>query len=104
MEVKYYHRDIERFLNSLDKTTRARVDRSIQLLSQRTYQLMMPDSKRLEKDLYELRIRSLESIRIFYTFFESQIILLYAIHKKSQELKLKDLSTARQRLNFLHFQ
>lgn len=64
----------------------------------------MPDSKRLEKDLYELRIRSIESIRIFYTFFENQIILLYAIHKKSQELKYKDLSTARQRLNFLHLQ
>ena len=103
MEVKYYHRDIERFLNSLDKTTRARVDRSIQLLSQRTYQLMMPDSKRLEKDLYELRIRSIENIRIFYTFFDGQIILLYAIHKKSHELKHKDLFTARQRLNFLRF-
>lgn len=101
MEVKYYHRDIEDFLESLDKVTRARVDRTTRLLSEKAHQLTMPDSKKLEKNLYELRVRSIRGIRIFYTFYQNQIVLLRAINKKSQKLSQKDLSTARKRLSFL---
>lgn len=102
MEVKYHHRDVEHFLGSLENVTRSAVTRTIQLLVEKTYRLTMPDSKRIEKNLYELRINSLQNVRIFYTFYEQQIVLLYAIYKKSQKLSQKDLSTARQRLRQLH--
>ncbi len=98
MELNYFHRDIESFFKSLEKGTRAKVARLTRLLSEREYHLSMPYSKRLEKDLYELRSHGSQNVRIFYTFHNDGVVLLYAICKKTQKLSKKDLETARQRL------
>lgn len=102
MRIKYYHKDIESFRNSLEKVVRAKVNATIKLLSIKEYHLSMPYSRRIERDLYELRISSLQNIRIFYTFYNDDIVLLFAINKKTQKLNNNDLNTARQRLYALH--
>ncbi|MCR4334239.1 MAG: type II toxin-antitoxin system RelE/ParE family toxin [Patescibacteria group bacterium] len=102
MKVFYFHPDIKLFFNSLEDMVSAKVSSTIKLLSIEEYHLSMPYSKKIEKNLYELRISSFQNIRIFYTFYEDQIVLLHAINKKTQKLKLKDLSTTRNRLKLLH--
>lgn len=102
MEVNYCHPDIAEFLETLEKPIKARVDRTIELLVTRKYQLVMPYSKKLEKDLYELRIQGTQNIRVFYTFYKDKIVLLHAMTKKSQKLNQRNLETARRRLARLH--
>lgn len=101
MEITYFHPDIEYYLESLEKKTKDKVSRTIHLLSRMGYRLSMPFSKKIEKNLYELRILTPENIRVFYTFYQDKIVLLHAIHKKTQKLILKDLNTARNRLKLL---
>jgi len=102
MQIIYYHKDIKSFLDSLETSIRAKVNANIKLLSIEEYHLSMPYSKRVEKNLYELRISGIQNIRIFYTFYNNQIILLYAINKKTDKLPLHSLNSARQRLSGLH--
>jgi phage-related protein len=98
MEIVAIHRDIQRFIGDLESSTGTKVARLIDLLSIDAYHLTMPYSKRIEKDLYELRAQSVQNVRIFYTFHDNKIVLLHAIFKKNQKLPKKDLEVARQRL------
>jgi hypothetical protein len=102
MLIKYYHKDIEFFLDSLESKVRAKVDSIIQLLSIREYHLSLPYSRKIESNLYELRVSGLQNIRIFYTFYEDNVVLLLAINKKTQKLKWENLNTCRKRLRSLH--
>lgn len=103
MKILLYHKDIQMFINSLEKMVRSKVLSEIETLSIEEYNLNMPFSKKIDKDLYELRIISLQNIRIFYTFYNENIYLLLAINKKTQKLDLNDLKTAKQRLSALQF-
>lgn len=96
MKISFFHEDIKTFLDVLEDKMRAKVNATIKLLS-------MPYSRKVEKNLYELRISSIQNIRIFYTFHDNKIVLLHAIYKKTDKLPLHDLNTARHRLYSLHF-
>jgi len=58
-------------------------------------------SKKVAKNIYELRIVSNLSIRIFYTFHKRNIWILHAFKKKSQKIPYKELKIASSRLNYL---
>lgn len=60
--------------------------------------LGMPHAKRLEPNLYELRIRGKEEIRIIYGFKQKNIYLLHGFKKQKQKTPKKEIETARQRL------
>ncbi len=98
------HKDIDKFINSLSKEERDKVDTAIEMLEIKEYRIEMPFSRKIENDLYELRIKSSKNIRIFYTFHQDNIALLHIIGKKSQKLSLKDINTARNRLKWLQCQ
>ena|SRR3989344_570370 len=102
MEIAYVHPDIPKFFDSLETPMRAKVFRLTELLSIEAYHLGMPYSRKVEKNLYELRARTVQNVRIFYTFYDGKIILLHAVHKKTKKLTMRDLDTARQRLRALH--
>jgi hypothetical protein len=68
--------------------------RSIDLLAEFGNTLGMPHSKHIKKNLFELRIRGRQEIRIFYTFSKSQAVLFYGYVKKSQKIPTKELSRA----------
>jgi phage-related protein len=98
MEIFNIHPDIDRFVESLDSQTRGKFLRTTQLLKIKEYSLSMPYSKKIEKDIYELRIKSARNVRIFYTFHKETIMFLHMIDKGRQKLDRKDIDTARKRL------
>jgi len=56
-------------------------------------------TKKLKKNLYELRITGKEQIRVFYTVRHREIILIHAFKKKSQKTPQRELETALLRLD-----
>jgi len=56
-------------------------------------------TKKIRKDLYELRITGKEQIRILYTVRRQEIILVHAFKKKTQKTPLKEIKTALLRLD-----
>lgn len=102
MEIYYFHHDVGNFFDELEPVTRAKLSRLVEALTIEGYGLSMPYSKKIGKNLYELRAQSVQNVRVFYTFHGGKIVLLHAMFKKSQKLTKRDLEKARQRLTRLH--
>lgn len=92
---------VEKFIKSLQRPAIAKVTHGISLLEKWGSQLGMPRSKRLAGNLYELRIRGNEEIRIFYTFSGRKIYLLHAFKKKSQKTPGKEINLALSRIKLI---
>lgn len=92
---------VSSFILELDATTKAKVANLLDLLEQYGPKLGMPHSKKMSRDLYELRIRGKIEVRIFYTFKNNQIYLLHAFQKKSQKTPRRELEVAESRLELL---
>lgn len=93
MEIKTQG-SVEEFLLSLEKSTIAKVLRTVDLLEEFGPKLGMPHSKSIGKGLFELRVRGKSDVRIFYCFHKNAIILLHGFVKKSQKTPRKELLTA----------
>ena len=93
--------NVEKFLTTLEKQTLAKVLRTVDLLEKFGHRLGMPHSKKMSKEIFEIRIRGQREIRIFYCFHENVIYLLHGFVKKSQKTPKKDLSVAEDRYNYL---
>jgi len=94
MQIEIFNNDLEKFIQSLEKPTLAKTLRTIDLLEKFGYDLKFPHSKKIAKNLFELRVRGKQEIRILYTFHKSQIILLSGFIKKSQKIPQKEIHTA----------
>lgn len=92
---------VKEFIKLLSPITIAKIAHTIDLLKQYGSSLNMPHSKKITNNLYELRIRGKQEIRIFYVFKEKDIYLLHAFQKKSQKMPLKELKTALSRMRLL---
>ncbi len=90
---------VEEFIRSLDAPAIAKVAHNIDLLEQYGSVLGMPHSKRLTPELYELRVRGKQEVRIIYAFKNRSIYLLHAFKKQTQKTPQKEIFTALQRLN-----
>lgn len=97
MEIVTIHSDIIDTIKSLDVVTQAKIARLTELLEMREYRLGMPYSKKIATNLYELRIKSIQNVRIFYMFHNEQIVLLHVIAKKTQKLSKRDIKKAIER-------
>ena len=102
MKVNSIHKDVGKFIDDLDQNVWGEVFKAIDLLEDKGADIRMPYSKKVVKDIYELRIISTQNIRIFYTFRNHEIFLLHAINKKSQRLIKKDIEKAIHRERWLH--
>jgi len=89
---------IESFIGKQEQSTKAKITRMILVLGQYGPNLGMPYSKKIDRNLWELRISGKEAVRIFYTTKESDIILLHIFKKKTEKTPQKELKLARQRL------
>lgn len=94
MEIVTAHSDIADIIKSFDALTKAKIVRLVALLEMKEYRLGMPYSKKITSNLYELRIKSIQNVRIFYMFHDEQIVLLHVIIKKTQKLSKKDIEKA----------
>lgn len=101
MEIKFFNESIENFIAELENPTIAKVLRTIDLLGQFGSNLGMPHSKKIGRDLFELRVRGKQEIRIIYTFHKKAILLLCAFIKKTQRIPGALIRLSEKRLNSL---
>jgi len=101
MNLQLIDNSVAKFINRLEKSLYAKTLRSIDLLERFAYKLCLPHSKKVAKNLFELRVRGKKEIRIFYTFHKRQIFLLHCFIKKSQKIPQRDIKTTLQKLKYL---
>jgi len=98
MEIRIFDASLEKFIKSLQKPTIAKVLRTIDLLEKFGQKLGPPHTKKISTRLFELRISGKQEVRIFYTFYKSQIFLLHGFVKKSQKIPQKEINFSLQKL------
>lgn len=91
-------KEVEKFIEILEKSAVSKTLQTIDLLQEFTFRLGMPHSKKVSADLYELRIRGRQEIRIFYTFKDEKIVLLHGFIKKTNQTPPKEITTALKRI------
>lgn len=101
MEVRFFDKNLEQFIHTLQKPTIAKVLRVIDLVEQFGHRLGMPHSKHIDRSLFELRIRGIQEVRLIYAFHKNTVILLHGFLKKSQHIPNKEIETARKKLSTL---
>ena len=98
MEIAFFDEKVEIFVAKLEKPTIAKVLRTIDLLERFGNQLGMPHSKNINHNLFELRIRGQQEIRLIYAFHGNKAVILHGFLKKSQKIPQKELAVAQQKL------
>jgi len=101
MIVQLYDQSVCGEIEQFQVNIRARIFKSIDLLTIFGNLLGMPHSKALGDGLYELRIHGEQNIRIVYCFYRQRAVLLHCFAKKSQKTPRADLHCARQRRKIL---
>lgn len=102
LNVRFFATDagnepVREWLIDLPKDDRKQVGIEIKTV-QLGWPLGMPVVRKLEKDLWEVRVNLGETIaRVLFTVTGSDMVLLHAFIKKSQKTPVVDLATARQR-------
>ncbi len=92
---------VEEFIRSLDSSTISKFSHGFDLLEKHGPILGMPHSKKLAQDLYELRIKGKQEVRIIYCFIGKKIYLLHGFKKKTQKIPAREINIAQQRLDTL---
>jgi len=101
MKIQFFDESVEQLILSLEKSTIAKTLRTIDLLEEFGYKLGMPHTKKLKKNLFELRVPGDQELRILYSFHKNSVVLLHSFIKKSQKIPKRELLTALQRLKAL---
>jgi len=92
---------VKEFIKSQSESTISKITHKIDLLHNYGPNLGMPHAKKITSNLYELRIRGADEIRIFYTFQNNKIFMVHGFKKKTQEIPAKEISLAESRLRGL---
>jgi len=100
-ETSRGEKPVESAILQQNASTKAKIARQIDLLEKHGYLLGMPHSKKLQQDLYELRIRGKNELRILYTFRGNKIFLLHVFKKQSQRTPSKEIKTALSRIDYI---
>lgn len=101
IETSRGEKPVDEFINSKSQSAIAKITHALDLLEKYGNNLRMPHSKQLDKNLFELRIRGKEELRIFYCFRKRDIILLHGFKKQTQKTPQKEISTAIKRIRLL---
>ncbi|MCL4374582.1 type II toxin-antitoxin system RelE/ParE family toxin [Patescibacteria group bacterium] len=91
-------RPVAEFIKSQPAQVIAKIVHLIDLLEIHGNLLSMPHAKKLQINLYELRIRGQQEIRIVYGFVGKTIYLVSAFKKQKQKTPKKEIETAKTRL------
>lgn len=97
-ETKRGEKPVEEFVKNLDEATISKFVHLVDLLEKHGPFLSMPHAKKLTSELYELRIRGKQEIRIVYGFIKENIFLLHGFKKQTQKTPRKEIETALSRL------
>ena len=104
--VEYYlnqrgESPVKNFLQEQDKRVKAKVLDAIDILIESGPFLKPPYMKKLDKDLYELRIKSTVAVRVFYSPITGVYYLLHAFVKKTQKTPDREMKVALDRIKEL---
>jgi hypothetical protein len=91
MTVQYFDKEIKSFVEDADGRIHIRIVRTITILERFGHQITMPYSKKVGERLFELRTMGNPAIRIFYTFYEGEAILLHGYVKKHRKPHIRNL-------------
>lgn len=86
------------FVLSLPVTVRGKSASTIDLLKKHGRNLGMPHSKKIHKDLYELRVKGKIEARLIYGILSGKAYLIHGFIKKSNKTPKKEIDTALKRL------
>ena len=89
---------VDKFIDNLDPITRAKTLRAVGRLGKFGSHLSPPDSKKIGKQLFELRTRSDAQVRLFYGFWQDKAFVVHAIIKKTGKIPKRDVKLAERRL------
>lgn len=92
---------VKEFFKGLQKNTQAKTFRYIDLLEEHGPHLGMPYSKKIRKDIFELRVSSRQNVRILYTFSRGEIYLLHAFKKQTNKIPKREIKITEERNNAL---
>ena len=101
MQTFFINPKLRDYIYSFEKSTISKFTRLTDLLEQYGEKLGMPYSKRIQANLYELRIRGHQEIRVFYCFHQNKIVFVHTIIKKTQKTPPQDIKTALSRIKRL---
>lgn len=101
MDVIFLNPKTKTQLLSLEKPSISKSLKLIKLLEKFGNKLGMPYSKQILHNLYELRGRGNQKVRIFYCFYQNQAIIVHFFIKKSQKTPQKEIETALARISVL---
>ncbi len=93
--------EVEKSILLMEKPTIAKIMCGIDLLEKFAYKLGHPHSKKIKNNLFELRIRGQQEVRIFYTILDKKIILFHLFLKKSQRTPRREIELAERKLRNL---
>ena len=101
MKILFFDQRLVDDLHLLEETTSSKVFRTIHLLEEFGAQLRMPHSKKITANLFELRTKGIEEVRILYTYKKNAAILLHVFTKKTQKTPQREINTALKKLKGL---
>lgn len=102
LEVRFFctpsgNEPVREWLGTLSKEQRWSIGMEIKTV-QMGWPLGMPLVRKLERDLWEVRVSLGDTIaRILFTLVGNTMVLLHGFIKKSQKTPVVDMATARQR-------
>jgi len=102
MEIKFFDNSLEKFIVSLEDSTIAKILHTIDLLEMFGHKLGLPHSKRISKNIFELRIYGTQKVRVFYTIHKTQAILLYGFVKKTQKIPQKEIKIVEKKIKAIN--
>jgi phage-related protein len=86
------------FIENQDNRIKTKFGKLVRLLINNGPLLRPPQSKKIAKDLYELRSSGKDPLRIFYTSKDKIYYLIHIFKKKSQKTPPRELKTALDRI------
>lgn len=101
MKTKFINPKLQEYIYSLEKPTISKFIRLADLLEKFGEKLGMPYAKQIQTNLYELRIRGHQEVRIFYCFYRHQAVFVHAFIKKTQKTPRQGIKTALARIKLL---
>ena len=93
-----YEGGVKKFIDLVQISTKAKLTRAVRLMIEYGPDLGMPLSRKIDSQLYELRIRGTQEVRIFYTYFKKTIVMLHGFVKKTQKIPRRELEKAHKHL------
>ncbi len=103
MKTYFINPKLQEYIFSLEKPTISKFTRLTDLLEKFGEKLGMPYVKQIQANLYELRVRAHQEVRIFYCFYRHQAVFVHAFVKKSQKTPRQEIKTALAKIKLLTY-